>query len=412
MVTWIDLNAPYYPSYARAYPRQRRSQPARAAEMARLRALTGIDLDGSGTWETNRGALVSFDRPELSPCLAGLDAGAGRRPWPSFATASTRRGCGPAARSPKLRPPPPSTGVARRLFVSVSSSTSAAVPPSAPARRSTTPERPPRGLSPGWRTGARVAGIRVIGTWHSVIGTRPFTFCLLPSPGAPDNLLSGWRSHKRSGRVPPTALDPPDTDLLSLRNRDKPSGPRSLQPFRPLPSALCPLPSALCPLPSALRPPPSALCPLPSALRPLPSALCPLPSVQYNIPGDQQCLEVTRLARMPDPPGRAGSTGHGTQTTAPCHADGDAARGSSAGLRQPRSNQGGSDQPESSHDHEPRGVGGSRSREIASSRTPTGHGSENARWKTPQPCPSRASGRPVDLRGPTRRASRRAGPAP
>ena len=76
VVTWIDLNAPYYPSYASAYPANSVGRnPLDPDEMARLRALTGIDLDGFGTWETNRGALVSFDRPELSPCLASSDSG-------------------------------------------------------------------------------------------------------------------------------------------------------------------------------------------------------------------------------------------------------------------------------------------------------------------------------------------------
>ncbi len=57
IVTWIDLNAPYYPEYASAYGNNRFGRcPLNDSELNTLEQLTGsIDL--------------SFSRPELSPCL-------------------------------------------------------------------------------------------------------------------------------------------------------------------------------------------------------------------------------------------------------------------------------------------------------------------------------------------------------
>jgi hypothetical protein len=76
VVTWIDLNAPYYPSYASAYPDNSVGRnPLDPREMGRLETLTGSDLDRFGNWETNRGPVVSFDRPEMSPCLKGMNRG-------------------------------------------------------------------------------------------------------------------------------------------------------------------------------------------------------------------------------------------------------------------------------------------------------------------------------------------------
>jgi len=58
IVTWIDINAPYYPEYASAYPDNRYGRcPLDNQQMTRLQQLTGsTDAD--------------FTRPELSPCLA------------------------------------------------------------------------------------------------------------------------------------------------------------------------------------------------------------------------------------------------------------------------------------------------------------------------------------------------------
>jgi hypothetical protein len=70
IVTWIDLNAPYYPSYASAYPDNLAGRsPLDDAQLARLEQLTGIPLRQLAGHANNRGPQISFDRPELSPCL-------------------------------------------------------------------------------------------------------------------------------------------------------------------------------------------------------------------------------------------------------------------------------------------------------------------------------------------------------
>jgi len=64
--TWIDLNAPYYPSYATNVPDNPFGRaPLTGAQLARLSGLVG---------DKPRGMEVSFERPELSPCLAELRA--------------------------------------------------------------------------------------------------------------------------------------------------------------------------------------------------------------------------------------------------------------------------------------------------------------------------------------------------
>jgi len=70
VVTWIDINAPYYPSYASAYRKNLFGRcPLDKTQLARLKALTGVDvLHHSHDQEP----LISFTRPAVSPCLAGL----------------------------------------------------------------------------------------------------------------------------------------------------------------------------------------------------------------------------------------------------------------------------------------------------------------------------------------------------
>jgi hypothetical protein len=71
IVTWIDLNAPYYPAYACAYPGNLAGRsPLSDAQLARLEHLTGVPLRQLAGHRENRGPQISFDRPELSPCLA------------------------------------------------------------------------------------------------------------------------------------------------------------------------------------------------------------------------------------------------------------------------------------------------------------------------------------------------------
>ena len=75
IVTWIDLNAPYYPTYASAYPGNLAGRsPMDDKQLARLEELTGVPLRQLAGHASNRGPQVSFDRPELSPCLDKLSA--------------------------------------------------------------------------------------------------------------------------------------------------------------------------------------------------------------------------------------------------------------------------------------------------------------------------------------------------
>jgi hypothetical protein len=74
LITWVDLNAPYYPTYESAYPGNTAGRsPLTPAEEKELATLTGAKF------VTNHGhkqrAQVSFARPELSPALASLKTG-------------------------------------------------------------------------------------------------------------------------------------------------------------------------------------------------------------------------------------------------------------------------------------------------------------------------------------------------
>jgi hypothetical protein len=61
IVTWIDINAPYYPTYYTAYPNNRFGRsPLNDEELKRLEELTGVDPQWS----------ISFTHPERSPILA------------------------------------------------------------------------------------------------------------------------------------------------------------------------------------------------------------------------------------------------------------------------------------------------------------------------------------------------------
>jgi hydrazine synthase alpha subunit-like protein/WD40 repeat protein len=65
IVTWIDINAPYYPDYASAYPDNAYGRsPLAPAQLKRLSELTGFNLN-----DQKFSAHVNFTRPEQSPCL-------------------------------------------------------------------------------------------------------------------------------------------------------------------------------------------------------------------------------------------------------------------------------------------------------------------------------------------------------
>lgn len=73
IVTWIDINAPYYADYASAYPENLAGRsPLTPEQVKRLSDLVGIPFAELADCRKNQGPLVSFDRPELSPCLAAL----------------------------------------------------------------------------------------------------------------------------------------------------------------------------------------------------------------------------------------------------------------------------------------------------------------------------------------------------
>ncbi len=73
VVTWIDLNAPYYPSYASAHPNHLAGRsPLDDRQLARLEKLTGVELRKQASHHGNRGPQITFERPELSPVLAGF----------------------------------------------------------------------------------------------------------------------------------------------------------------------------------------------------------------------------------------------------------------------------------------------------------------------------------------------------
>jgi hypothetical protein len=73
IVTWIDLNAPYYPTYASAYPANLTGRcPLDNQEMKRLTELTGIPFAELASFNRKQRAEISFERPALSPALARI----------------------------------------------------------------------------------------------------------------------------------------------------------------------------------------------------------------------------------------------------------------------------------------------------------------------------------------------------
>ena len=71
IVTWIDINSPYYARYDSSYPHNLSGRsPLDGAQIKRLTELTGVPFAKLASHNGNRGPQVSFDRPGLSPCLA------------------------------------------------------------------------------------------------------------------------------------------------------------------------------------------------------------------------------------------------------------------------------------------------------------------------------------------------------
>ncbi len=73
IITWIDINAPYYPDYGSAYPDNLAGRsPLDGVQTGRLTELTGVHFADRMGFGKDRGPQICFDRPELSPCLADL----------------------------------------------------------------------------------------------------------------------------------------------------------------------------------------------------------------------------------------------------------------------------------------------------------------------------------------------------
>ena len=99
IVTWIDINAPYYPSYASVYPDNLYGRcPLDGRQLAALAKLTGKDVNGQ-----HHEPLISFTRPALSPCLAGLKEK--RDPRYAEALAIIRAGQQMLAKRPRMDMP-------------------------------------------------------------------------------------------------------------------------------------------------------------------------------------------------------------------------------------------------------------------------------------------------------------------
>ncbi len=74
IITWIDLNGVYYPDYACAYPASLTGRcPLDGPQLDRLGQLTGVRFDQIRAFSSSRSPQISFERPELSPCLEELE---------------------------------------------------------------------------------------------------------------------------------------------------------------------------------------------------------------------------------------------------------------------------------------------------------------------------------------------------
>ncbi|VGO13863.1 hypothetical protein PDESU_02420 [Pontiella desulfatans] len=76
LYTWMDLNGIYYPTYDCAYPDHPTGRsPITVKQLNRLAELCGLDVKALTSHRNHPGTMVSFDRPEISPCLSALEKG-------------------------------------------------------------------------------------------------------------------------------------------------------------------------------------------------------------------------------------------------------------------------------------------------------------------------------------------------
>jgi hypothetical protein len=74
LITWVDINAPYYPFYESAYPQNLGGRcPLTGDELNRLKVLTGVQV--AGNHGAKQRSTLSFARPERSRILAALPQG-------------------------------------------------------------------------------------------------------------------------------------------------------------------------------------------------------------------------------------------------------------------------------------------------------------------------------------------------
>ncbi len=72
IVTWLDLNAVYYPDYSANYPGNAGGRsPLTFTQLSQLTTYTGTNVLNADSVKS-LGELISFDRPALSPCLSGV----------------------------------------------------------------------------------------------------------------------------------------------------------------------------------------------------------------------------------------------------------------------------------------------------------------------------------------------------
>ncbi len=73
LITWIDLNGVYYPEYECAFPDNPAGRsPITHDELKELGRLTNIDFYKLKDHSRTMGPQISFDRPDLSPCLDSI----------------------------------------------------------------------------------------------------------------------------------------------------------------------------------------------------------------------------------------------------------------------------------------------------------------------------------------------------
>ncbi|MDR1497636.1 MAG: hypothetical protein LBS59_04395 [Puniceicoccales bacterium] len=75
LYTWMDLNGVYYPVYESAFDTTLGGRsPLESADIRELSKLTGVNIWGLNSHRRALQSQISFERPELSPCLDGIRA--------------------------------------------------------------------------------------------------------------------------------------------------------------------------------------------------------------------------------------------------------------------------------------------------------------------------------------------------